>query len=282
MNRRYAIRDICDVTFWQKNENGKEIPILKLDVLKTNSFESTNNTTYARGGRNNNILSVHHDSRELQINVTDSIFDPKMNSMLFGTPFVEVSGTGHGKTVNKHEKITIKQGKSEFVLNQVPSDMDSIVVMNDDGLFDYVIDTLSFSTTPEEEFTIKDDYTEGASGTSIHVGQVLTIHPDLTITEDVSFDIYYNYEIQSGQILTMNAEKFANCTYKLTASALVRDIDVDGCAVDRVCDIVIHRAMFMGDFNLPFEAEGEPISMEFQLMALPHRETKELMSMTIH
>jgi hypothetical protein len=81
---RYGIKEVADVTFYEKKEGGLLAPVLYLDTLKISTTEQTAENTEAKGGKGNSSLISWDYGKEITLNLEDALFSHKSLSMLFG------------------------------------------------------------------------------------------------------------------------------------------------------------------------------------------------------
>ena len=102
------IKEVCDVTFYELDSNGKPTnPVLYLDTLKVSTMEQTAESTDHRGGKGNAILISWDFNKEINVTLTDALFSPKSMAIMFGN--------GKVKTVKKGTKGALIMKTEEFV-----------------------------------------------------------------------------------------------------------------------------------------------------------------------
>lgn len=99
---KYGIKEVCDVTFYTLDSQGKpDVPVLYLDTLKVSGIEQTAEQTEARGGMGNPVLLIWDFGKEINVNMEDALFSMKSLEIAYGGTAVE------GTLANS--KITIKR-----------------------------------------------------------------------------------------------------------------------------------------------------------------------------
>ena len=105
---KYGIKEVCDVTFYELDSNGKPTnPVLYLDTLKVSTMEQTAESTDHRGGKGNAILISWDFNKEINVTLTDALFSPKSMAIMFGN--------GKVKAVKKGTKGALIMKTEEFV-----------------------------------------------------------------------------------------------------------------------------------------------------------------------
>lgn len=82
---RYGIKEVCDVTFYEINKDGKPgKPVLFLDTLKVSTIEETAEQVDARGGKGNPKLITWDYGKEISVTMEDALFSPKSLAIMVG------------------------------------------------------------------------------------------------------------------------------------------------------------------------------------------------------
>ena len=82
--KRFGIKEVADVTFYQINEDGtKGTAKLFLDTLKVSNIEFTAEQTEARGGKGNAPLIIWDYGREATVTLQDALLSMETLSLMF-------------------------------------------------------------------------------------------------------------------------------------------------------------------------------------------------------
>lgn len=178
------IKEVCDVTFYELDSNGKPTnPVLYLDTLKVSTMEQTAESTDHRGGKGNAILISWDFNKEINVTLTDALFSPKSMAIMFGN--------GKVKTVKKGTKGALIMKTEEFVATAttLPTKGDSQEYSDASG----------WSATYEgpdgmayKKLNPKFYDAEGKVATQFEVGQRYFCSFDLAIADSYIIDISAN------------------------------------------------------------------------------------------
>ena len=206
---KYGIKEVCDVTFYELDSNGKPTnPVLYLDTLKVSTMEQTAESTDHRGGKGNAILISWDFNKEINVTLTDALFSPKSMAIMFGN--------GKVKAVKKGTKGALIMKTEEFVATAT-----ALPTKGDGQKYS---DASGWSATYEgpdgmayEKLNPKFYDAEGKVVSQFEVGQRYFCSFDLAIADSYIIDISANSfpgsyfvtgdtYIRSQNTLTMEAE----------------------------------------------------------------------------
>lgn len=244
---KLAQRAILNPTlFTVDNVTGEETPIIKLDSLKLVGLDAKTTTTEVRGGEGSALLTIFESNYDVDVNLQDAVWRPKMSSLVANTGLITHSTTNR-KEIYETEVIKIAQGATgtglEYTLKKTPKRIIS-AFKSDDGL-DYTNKLTKASGAP----ATANEYAVAADK--------LTFHTDIAASSDATIIIDYTYEVEEGQTFTLDFARFSNCTFKLVGRTLFRDVAKDGCFIDRVGQVVIPRLFLLSTQKFEFRGEGE-------------------------
>lgn len=268
---KFAVRDITDVTFWKKDVNGIEKPALFLNSLKMNTIEGTSDMVMVKGGRGNGVYGVFESNKEVKFTLSDSLLDPKMQAITFGSGIATLSASDK-EIIYKREVFTIPQGATgaalDVTLSQIPvSATDVSVFKSGDSVSLDVELTNVGAGTP----TTANDFKVTTATKKV------TFAADLVASAPATVTVYYKYEITSGERYVVDSAKFTDCVFKVTMDGFYRDVTADGCAVDVPVQVIIPRIKIMSKFKLEFKPDGDPMVFDLEVMALKPFNGTELM-----
>ena len=107
---RFGSREVCDVTFYNQNNE----PVLFLDTLKLSNMSNEAERTYITGGRGNPRLLAFDYNRTATFEVQDALMNPKSIALQSG---VEVETTP--QTIHMREVVDVDAGS--VTISQTPN-----------------------------------------------------------------------------------------------------------------------------------------------------------------
>jgi hypothetical protein len=107
---RFGSREVCDVTFYDQNNN----PVLFLDTLKLSNMSNEAERTYITGGRGNPRLLAFDYNRTATFEIQDALMNPKSIALQSG---VEVETTP--QNIHMREVLDVEAGTA--TLSQTPN-----------------------------------------------------------------------------------------------------------------------------------------------------------------
>ena len=82
---QYGIKEVADVTFYERDNAGHEKPVLFIDTAKVSTIEKTASTAEARGGKGNPALISWDFGLEINVTLEDALFSPKSMAIMQGS-----------------------------------------------------------------------------------------------------------------------------------------------------------------------------------------------------
>ena len=82
---QYGIKEVADVTFYERDTAGHEKPVLYIDTAKVSTIEKTASTAEARGGKGNPALISWDFGLEINVTLEDALFSPKSMAIMQGS-----------------------------------------------------------------------------------------------------------------------------------------------------------------------------------------------------
>lgn len=239
---KYGIKEVCDVTFYELDSNGKPTnPVLYLDTLKVSTMEQTAESTDHRGGKGNAILISWDFNKEINVTLTDALFSPKSMAIMFGN--------GKVKTVKKGTKGALIMKTEEFAA--------TATTLPTKGENDKYSDASGWSATYEgpdgmvyEKLNPKFYDAEGKVATQFEVGQRYFCSFDLAIADSYIIDI--------------SANSFPG-SYFVTGDTYIRSQD---SGKDEFFQLVFPKAKITSENTLTMEAEGDASTFDMNLKIL--------------
>jgi hypothetical protein len=180
---RFGSREVCDVTFYNANNE----PVLFLDTLKLSNMSNEAERTYITGGRGNPRLLAFDYNRTATFEISDALMNPKSIALQAGT---EVEYTP--QTIHMREVVDIEGGS--VTISQDPNS-----------------DVRLYATTDGYNFNVEDSETVTAP-----VGTTLTTA--LTGTKAIA---YYTFEKSEAiEKWTIRSDRFSGF-YKVVGDTTI-------------------------------------------------------------
>ena len=87
---QYGIREVCDLTFYELNDDGsKGAKVFAIDTAKTSTLEGASTTVYAQGGKGNPRLIAWEGEKTLTFTVEDALISKEGLELLTGNDVSE-------------------------------------------------------------------------------------------------------------------------------------------------------------------------------------------------
>ena len=90
---QYGIKEVADVTFYERDIAGHEKPVLYIDTAKVSTIEKTAESADARGGKGNPALISWDFGVEINVTLEDALFSAKSMAIMQGSGKVIESTT---------------------------------------------------------------------------------------------------------------------------------------------------------------------------------------------
>lgn len=228
---QYGIKEVADVTIYEIQDDGTEVPYLYLDSLKVSTVEQTAEQAEARGGKGNPPLIIWDYGKEINITLEDALYSPKSMALMFG---------GGAKWVDTTEIEKVQRIAIAADATALPTE---IVFYDQYNKKDVKVPAASVSFF-------------GADGTVITSANVTTVTGQEIIAKWK--------QAVTGSKLTINADSFPG-TYKLVGDTYARNRNT---GKDENFQFVINRAKMSAEETLTLEAEGDPTTFNLNMRVL--------------
>lgn len=259
---QYGIKEVADVTFYERDTAGHEKPVLYIDTAKVSTIEKTASTAEARGGKGNPALISWDFGLEINVTLEDALFSPQSMAIMQGSGKVDSATTGTGQvyidvtnevykfSTTTHDMIELKHNFKE----------NSIYIYNIDAngrwttgeqLRGWEACTSTGVTTSEETNFIK----KGANGTEIpaDISQVA---------------IFYKAPVDgsngTADVIHINSDTFPG-TYRVVGDTYARNRST---GKDEFFQFIIHRAKVSPENTITLSADGDPSTFNMSLKVL--------------
>lgn len=201
---QYGIKEVADVTFYERDTAGHEKPVLYIDTAKVSTIEKTASNAEARGGKGNPALISWDFGVEINVTLEDALFSPKSMAIMQGsgnvvtgttTEPVYVDITGEVVTVSNSTRLELKHvyKKNSIYIYEIDENGRWI---NGQQLRGWEASTSTGTATSTETNFIK----KGSGGTNITTGQVAVFYKT-PITSDNAQKIEINSDTFPGTLI---------------------------------------------------------------------------------
>jgi len=243
---QYGIKEVCDVTFYEKKTvEGvvTEVPVLYLDTLKVSTMEQTAENTAARGGKGNPKLIMWDYNKEINITLEDALFSAKSMAMMFGDKTMSSTASEIEKSVKK----------DNLVWNSTTATTLDKVKIN--GVeYTPVANSVSF---------VLEDGTTTATVTDATKSKIVFAKCKIAAVADKT------------RVIDINFDKFPG-TYKVVGDTYARSATT---GEDEFFQLVIEKAKIMSEVTLTMEAEGDPSTFSMNLQVLRPADGKPMVQL---
>ena len=253
---QYGIKEVADVTFYERDTAGHEKPVLYIDTAKVSTIEKTASNAEARGGKGNPALISWDFGLEINVTLEDALFSPKSMAIMQGAGKVE-EGTSTASVY-----IDVTNEVYEFPESATTAaDRTSITLKHpykENSIYIYEIDDNGRWTSGEqlrgwEKGSTTNVITKGSNGTNINTQKVA---------------IFYKTPIDGtngdAQVININADTFPG-TYRVVGDTYARN---RATGKDEFFQFIIHRAKVDPANTITLSADGDPSTFNMSLKVL--------------
>ena len=252
---QYGIKEVADVTFYERDTAGHEKPVLYIDTAKVSTIEKTASTAEARGGKGNPALISWDFGLEINVTLEDALFSPKSMALMQGSGKViegttsnpvYVDVTGEIVTVSNSTKLELAHPFKENSIYIYEID-DNGRWINGQQLRGWEPSTSTGASTNVETNYIK----KGSTGRNIETSQVA---------------VFYKTPISSdsAQKIEINSDTFPG-TYRVVGDTYARN---RATGKDEFFQFIIHRAKVSPENTITLSADGDPSTFNMSLKVL--------------
>lgn len=270
----YALRDIVDLTFWATDATGKERPEFIIDSLKSANVEGGAESVDLRGGRGNGLYTIFESQRDINIECTDALLIPELFAARMGSDLNKFSASNKGEIRKAEQRAFSKQvgeGVATMKLDRAPKTPAEIGA--EFVAADGTVTPLTYAAIEVTGVSV-DEFSYDADSKSVKF-------PFSVLATDGMLKVWYVSEATAGERISVDSEKFASKTYRVTGDYFVKSVE-GAQEKEMPAQIDIPRAKFNSAFTLAFAPDGDPQTFNFTLRALKSPGTTELMSITMY
>lgn len=255
---QYGIKEVADVTFYERDSNNHEKPVLYIDTAKVSTIEKTASTAEARGGKGNPALISWDFGLEINVTLEDALFSPQSMAIMQGSGKVDSATTGTGQVY-----IDVTNEVYEFPASMSTSTSRTEIVLKhefkDESIYIYEIDANGRWTTGqqlrgwEKNSTSSNVIEKGTNGTPINTQKVA---------------IFYKAPVDgsngTADVIHINSDTFPG-TYRVVGDTYARN---RATGKDEFFQFIIHRAKVNPENTITLSADGDPSTFNMSLKVL--------------
>ena len=251
---QYGIKEVADVTFYERDSNNYEKPVLYIDTAKVSTIEKTASTAEARGGKGNPALISWDFGLEINVTLEDALFSPKSMAIMQGSGSV-VSGTTNapvyvditGEVYDFPESMSTSTSRNTITLKHE---------FKDNSIYIYEIDSNGRWTSGQQ-------LRGWVKGTSTNV---ISWSTGGTRINTQSVAVFYKTPIttDSAQLIKINSDTFPG-TYRVVGDTYARNRST---GKDEFFQFIIHRAKVSPENTITLSADGDPSTFNMSLKVL--------------
>ncbi len=255
---QYGIKEVADVTFYERDTAGHEKPVLYIDTAKVSTIEKTASTAEARGGKGNPALISWDFGLEINVTLEDALFSPQSMAIMQGSGKVESATTGTGQVY-----IDVTNEVYEFPESaSTAASRTSITLKHefkDQSIYIYEIDDNGRWTSGqqlrgwEKNSTSSNVIEKGTNGTSINTQKVAIFYKAPVDGTDGTADVIH-----------INSDTFPG-TYRVVGATYARNRST---GKDEFFQFIIHRAKVSPENTITLSADGDPSTFNMSLKVL--------------
>lgn len=258
---QYGIKEVADVTFYERDTAGHEKPVLYIDTAKVSTIEKTASTAEARGGKGNPALISWDFGLEINVTLEDALFSPQSMAIMQGsgkvesattsaTTYIDVTNEVYKFSTTTRDMIELKHNFKE----------NSIYIYNIDAngrwttgeqLRGWEACTSTGTTTSEETNFIK----KGDNGTEI---------PENISQVAIFYKTPVNGSNGTADVIHINSDTFPG-TYRVVGDTYARN---RATGKDEFFQFIIHRAKVNPENTITLSADGDPSTFNMSLKVL--------------
>ena len=260
---QYGIKEVADVTFYERDTAGNEKPVLYIDTAKVSTIEKTASTAEARGGKGNPALISWDFGLEINVTLEDALFSPKSMAIMQGSGVIEEASNNNKVYVDVTNEV-IEVSSSTMLELKHPFMHESIYIyeIDDNGRWttgeqlrnwNAVSSTTASASTSDETNIIK-YLGEDVSNNSIKTKKVA---------------VFYKTPIDGSNgskagVIKINSDTFPG-TYRVVGDTYARN---RATGKDEFFQFIIHRAKVNPENTITLSAEGDPSTFNMSLKVL--------------
>lgn len=261
---QYGIKEVADVTFYERDTVGHEKPVLYIDTAKVSTIEKTASTAEARGGKGNPALISWDFGLEINVTLEDALFSPKSMAIMQGAGTV-VEGTSTAPVYIDVTNEVVEVSSSTMIELKHPFVQKSIYI--------YEIDDNGRWTSGQQlrnwNAVSSTTATEAASENAVtnvikYLGNDIEDNSIKTKKVAVFYKTPVNGTNGDAQKIEINSDTFPG-TYRVVGDTYARN---RATGKDEFFQFIIHRAKVSPENTITLSADGDPSTFNMSLKVL--------------
>ena len=261
---QYGIKEVADVTFYERDNAGHEKPVLYIDTAKVSTIEKTASNAEARGGKGNPALISWDFGLEINVTLEDALFSPKSMAIMQGSGKVEVGTSTNPVYIDVTNEV-IEVSSSTMLELKHPFKKNSIYIyeIDENGRWtsgeqlrnwDPVSSTTSSTSTTEQTNIIK--YLGDSTATNSIKSNKVAVFYKTPLTGTTTDG--------TAQLIKINSDTFPG-TYRVVGDTFARN---RATGKDEFFQFIIHRAKVDPANTITLSADGDPSTFNMSLKVL--------------
>ena len=260
---QYGIKEVADVTFYERDSAGHEKPVLYIDTAKVSTIEKTASNAEARGGKGNPALISWDFGLEINVTLEDALFSPQSMAIMQGAGKVQSATTGTGQVfvdVTNEIYEFPESMTTEATRISIPLKHD----FKDESIYIYEIDDNGRWTSGEQ---LRGWHRNSTSTNVIERDPESTTTTGTPIkTQKVA--IFYKTPVNgtngTADVIHINSDTFPG-TYRVVGDTYARN---RATGKDEFFQFIIHRAKVDPANTITLSADGDPSTFNMSLKVL--------------
>lgn len=254
---QYGIKEVADVTFYERDSAGHEKPVLYIDTAKVSTIEKTASNAEARGGKGNPALISWDFGLEINVTLEDALFSPQSMAIMQG------SGKVINGTTTDPVYVDVTNEVYEFPVSMSTEESRNSITLKhefkDESIYIYEIDDNGRWTTGEQLRGWKKNSTstnvieKGTSGTGIKTQKIAVFYKTPVTGEN-----------GDAGLIKINSDTFPG-TYRVVGDTYARN---RATGKDEFFQFIIHRAKVDPANTITLSADGDPSTFNMSLKVL--------------
>ena len=254
---QYGIKEVADVTFYERDTAGHEKPVLYIDTAKVSTIEKTASTAEARGGKGNPALISWDFGLEINVTLEDALFSPQSMAIMQGSGKVQEASTSTPVYIDVTNEVY------EFPQSMSTSTSRTTIILKhefkDNSIYIYEIDDNGRWTSGQQlRGWVKD-------GTSTNV---ISWSTGGTYIDTQKVAVFYKTPVNGSNgdaaKIEINSDTFPG-TYRVVGDTYARN---RGTGKDEFFQFIIHRAKVNPENTITLSADGDPSTFNMSLKVL--------------
>ena len=264
---QYGIKEVADVTFYERDNAGHEKPVLFIDTAKVSTIEKTASTAEARGGKGNPALISWDFGLEINVTLEDALFSPKSMAIMQGSgKLIEGTTTAPvyvdvtGEVFEFGDSATTEETRTSIKLKHP---------FKENSIYIYEIDDNGRWTSGNQLRGWEKD-TSDTTGCTIKkmTASSTTGYADPSTISTQKVAVFYKTpvdgELGSAQKIQINSDTFPG-TYRVVGDTFARNRST---GKDEFFQFIIHRAKMNPENTITLSADGDPSTFNMSLKVL--------------